>query len=99
MTTVTRGQQSPQTSLRKGGGEGSYPDLDRPGDGSGECPTSASEPPLRATNQFAFDLSEEVFTRLAFAAFAVIGAVIVARQSQNVIGWLRRGSLPGGRSR
>ena len=41
---------------------------------------------LRATNQFALDLSEAVFTRLAFAAFGV-GAVIVARQSQNVIGW------------
>jgi hypothetical protein len=37
--------------------------------------------------------------RLAFAAFGVVGAVIVARQSQNVIGWLCRGSLPGGRSR
>jgi hypothetical protein len=60
---------------------------------------SGSEPPLRATNEFAFDLSEEVFMRLAFAAFGVVGAVIVARQSQNVIGWLCRGSLPGGRSR
>jgi hypothetical protein len=52
-----------------------------------------------ATNEFAFDLSEEVFPRLAFAAFGVVSAVIVARQSQNVIGWLRRGSLSGGRLR
>jgi hypothetical protein len=49
---------------------------------------AAASLPLRAANEFAFDLSEEVFTRLAFAAFGVVGAVIVARQSQNVIGWL-----------
>jgi len=49
---------------------------------------AAASLPLRAANEFAFDLSDEISARLAFAAFGVVGALIVARQPQNVIGWL-----------
>jgi hypothetical protein len=34
------------------------------------------------------DLSEEVSARLAFIPFGIVGAVIVARQPHNTIGWL-----------
>jgi hypothetical protein len=34
------------------------------------------------------DLSEEVSARLAFLPFGIVGAVIVARQPRNTIGWL-----------
>jgi hypothetical protein len=34
------------------------------------------------------DLGEEVFARFAFVPFGIVGAVIVSRQSRNVIGWL-----------
>jgi hypothetical protein len=34
------------------------------------------------------DLSEEILSRLAFIPFGIVGAVIVARQPRNTIGWL-----------
>jgi hypothetical protein len=34
------------------------------------------------------DLTEEVLARLAFIPFGIVGAVIVARQPHNIIGWL-----------
>jgi hypothetical protein len=34
------------------------------------------------------DLTEEVLARLAFIPFGIVGAVIVARQPRNAIGWL-----------
>jgi hypothetical protein len=34
------------------------------------------------------DLGEEAFSRLAFIPFGIVGAVIVARQPRNTIGWL-----------
>jgi hypothetical protein len=34
------------------------------------------------------DLSQEILARLAFVPFGIVGAVIVARQPRNTIGWL-----------
>jgi hypothetical protein len=41
-----------------------------------------------ASSNDSLDVSEEVSARLAFVPFAMVGAVIVARQPRNVIGWL-----------
>jgi hypothetical protein len=34
------------------------------------------------------DLGQEILSRLAFMPFGIVGAVIVARQPRNTIGWL-----------
>jgi len=43
---------------------------------------------IRGETAARLDLSEEVLARLAFIPFGIVGAVIVARQPRNTIGWL-----------
>jgi hypothetical protein len=43
---------------------------------------------LRGETTARLDLSEEILARLAFIPFGIVGAVIVARQPGNIIGWL-----------
>jgi hypothetical protein len=43
---------------------------------------------LRGETTARLDLSQELFARLAFIPFGIVGAIIVARQPHNAIGWL-----------